>query len=92
MDWQALRVSLSLGLWTLALLLPAGTAVAHALASRTFRGKRVAEALVAVPLLLPAWTVAAVLLSATLWSAGFGLYAWHYLPVLTRPRLDGKPG
>ena len=42
--------------------------------------------------LLPAWTVAAVLLSATLWSAGFGLYAWHYLPVLTRPRLDGKPG
>lgn len=53
MDWQALRVSLSLGLWTLALLLPAGTAMAHALASRTFRGKRAVEALVAVPLLLP---------------------------------------
>ncbi|MFN7977466.1 MAG: molybdate ABC transporter permease subunit [Vicinamibacterales bacterium] len=53
MDWQALGVSLSLGLWTLALLLPVGTAVAHMLASRAFRGKRVVEALVAVPLLLP---------------------------------------
>lgn len=53
MDWQALGVSLSLGLWTLALLLPVGTAVAHLLASRTFRGKRVVDALVAVPLLLP---------------------------------------
>ena len=30
--------------------------------------------------------------SAALWSAGFGLYAVRYWPVLTRPRLDGKPG
>ena len=34
---------------------------------------------------------AAVLLAA-LWSAGFGLYALRYWPVLTRPRLDGRPG
>ena len=34
----------------------------------------------------------AVLCSAVLWSAGFGLYAVRYWPVLTRPRLDGKPG
>jgi len=27
-----------------------------------------------------------------LWSAGFALYAARYFPVLTRPRLDGKPG
>jgi uncharacterized protein involved in response to NO len=47
---------------------------------------------VAGPLLLPAWSVDAVLLSAVLWSAGFGLYALRYAPVLTRPRLDGKPG
>jgi uncharacterized protein involved in response to NO len=47
---------------------------------------------VGLPLLQPAWNVAAVLASATLWSAGFGLYAWRYAPVLLRPRLDGKPG
>ena len=38
------------------------------------------------------WTVGAVLASAALWSAGFGLYALRYWPVLTRPRLDGRPG
>jgi uncharacterized protein involved in response to NO len=33
-----------------------------------------------------------VQLSALLWAAAFGLYAVRYWPVLTRPRLDGKPG
>jgi uncharacterized protein involved in response to NO len=45
-----------------------------------------------VPLLLPQATLGAVLLSSLLWSAGFGLYAVRYWPVLTRARLDGKPG
>jgi uncharacterized protein involved in response to NO len=47
---------------------------------------------VALPLAMPAATLAAVLGSALLWSAGFGLYAITYWPVLTRPRVDGKPG
>ena len=47
---------------------------------------------VGLPLLQPAWQVGAVLASAALWSAGFGLYALRYAPVLLRPRLDGKPG
>ena len=47
---------------------------------------------VAVPLAVPQWTVGAVLLSAAMWSAGFGLYALRYWPVLTRQRLDGRPG
>jgi uncharacterized protein involved in response to NO len=47
---------------------------------------------VLVPLVVPAWTVGAVLLSAAAWSAGFGLYALRYWPVLTRARLDGKAG
>ena len=47
---------------------------------------------VGVPLLQPAWTLGAVLASATLWSAGFGLYAVRYWPVLSRPRIDGRPG
>ncbi|NML15247.1 NnrS family protein [Azohydromonas caseinilytica] len=44
------------------------------------------------PLLWPAGYVHALLCSAALWSAGFGLYAVRYWPALTRPRLDGKPG
>jgi uncharacterized protein involved in response to NO len=47
---------------------------------------------VAAPLAWPQLTQAAVLLSALLWSAGFGLYAWRYAPLLMRPRLDGRPG
>jgi len=47
---------------------------------------------VGLPLVAPAQTVAAVLCSAVLWSAGFGLYAVRYWPVLSRPRLDGRPG
>jgi uncharacterized protein involved in response to NO len=34
----------------------------------------------------------AVLGSALLWSAAFGLYFVRYWPILTRPRLDGRPG
>jgi uncharacterized protein involved in response to NO len=47
---------------------------------------------VLVPLAAPAHTIAAVLCSAALWSAGFGLYAVCYWNVLSRPRLDGKAG
>ncbi len=47
---------------------------------------------VLVPLLAPTLLLGAVLWSAALWSAGFGLYAVRYWPVLTRARLDGKPG
>lgn len=53
MDWPALRVSLLLGAWTVALLMPIGTWIGHFLATRDFPGKPVVEALVAVPLLLP---------------------------------------
>jgi len=47
---------------------------------------------VAVPLLAPAQTLAAIQGSAALWSFGFGLYAVRYWPALTRARLDGAPG
>ena len=53
MDWQALRVSLLLGLTTVLLLLPAGVWAGHWLATHEFRGKALVEALVAVPLILP---------------------------------------
>ena len=43
-------------------------------------------------MLLPPLYVASVQLSGVLWATAFGLYTARYWPVLTRPRLDGKPG
>ncbi len=47
---------------------------------------------VLLPLLVPSAYMPAIMVSAVLWSAGFGLYAVSYWPVLTRPRLDGLAG
>lgn len=51
-----------------------------------------ALARVALPLVLPATTLVAILASALLWATGMGVYAWRYWPILTRARLDGRPG
>jgi uncharacterized protein involved in response to NO len=48
--------------------------------------------LVGLPLLMPTLTVFALFVSSLCWSLGFGLYAIHYWPMLSRARLDGKPG
>jgi molybdate transport system permease protein len=53
MDAVALRVSLSLAVATVVVLIPFGIWAGHALAVRRVRGKPVIEALVAVPLVLP---------------------------------------
>ncbi|HEY8555419.1 MAG TPA: NnrS family protein [Burkholderiales bacterium] len=42
--------------------------------------------------LFPAGYVATVIGAAALWSAGFAIYFVRYWPILTRPRLDGRPG
>jgi uncharacterized protein involved in response to NO len=47
---------------------------------------------VAGGVLLSGVYVETVIGSALLWSVAFGLYAVRYWPVLSRPRLDGKPG
>jgi len=47
---------------------------------------------VGVPIAVPAATMAAIVGSATLWSAAFAIFSVRYWPVLTRPRLDGAPG
>ena len=41
---------------------------------------------------LPAFYMASVQLSALFWAGAMALYAIRYWPVLTRARLDGKPG
>jgi uncharacterized protein involved in response to NO len=43
-------------------------------------------------MLLPGEYAATVVTSGVCWSAAFALYAVRYWPVLTRNRLDGKPG
>ncbi|PZP28939.1 MAG: NnrS family protein [Roseateles depolymerans] len=47
---------------------------------------------VGLPLAAPELTIQAMLYSAALWSAGFGLYAVRYWPILSRRRVDGRPG
>jgi uncharacterized protein involved in response to NO len=47
---------------------------------------------VLLPLLMPSQLINAWLFSALLWSLGFGLYTLRYWPVLSRKRLDGRPG
>ncbi|MDQ2917167.1 MAG: NnrS family protein [Pseudomonadota bacterium] len=41
---------------------------------------------------LPDFYRATVVVSGLCWSSAFALYAIRYWPILTRPRLDGKPG
>jgi molybdate transport system permease protein len=53
MDWQALKLSLLLGLWTVALLIPASIFLARILAWRRFMGRNFLQTLLALPLLLP---------------------------------------
>jgi uncharacterized protein involved in response to NO len=43
-------------------------------------------------MLLPGAYMATVVASGICWSAAFAIYAVRYWPVLSRPRLDGKPG
>jgi len=45
-----------------------------------------------LPMLGSGFVMASWKLSATLWTGAFVLFLWHYLPILTRPRVDGKPG
>ena len=45
MDWQALRVSLSLGLFTVLVLLPFGLWLGHLLATRRLRGGKLSLSL-----------------------------------------------
>lgn len=43
-------------------------------------------------MLVPSLYLQSVQWSGLLWAAGFGIYALRYWTILTRPRLDGKPG
>lgn len=57
-------------------------------------GLLVAAALcrVLVAALFPAWYSQAVLLAACCWVLGFTLFVYCYWPILSQPRVDGRPG
>jgi len=63
MDWQALTLSLRLAAWTVALLLPFGVLLSRALAWRRFPARRLVEAVLALPLVLPPTVLGYYLLS-----------------------------
>lgn len=80
MDWTALWLSLRLAGLTVAVLLPLGILLGRWLAYRDFSGKGLAEALIALPLVLPPTVFGYYLLTAfgaaspfgQLWQAAFG--------------------
>ena len=45
-----------------------------------------------VPLVALQWYREGILVSALLWAAAFFIFTVTYFPILTRPRLDGRPG
>jgi uncharacterized protein involved in response to NO len=47
---------------------------------------------VGVPMVMPEFYVASVVASAALWCAAFTIFTFVYIPILTRPRLDGASG
>jgi molybdate transport system permease protein len=53
MEWDAIRLSLVLAGWTLAILMPAGIVLARWLATARFSGRHWVEGLLALPLVLP---------------------------------------
>jgi molybdate transport system permease protein len=63
-DWPALALSLRLGALTILILLPVGIALGRMLAFNQFRGKGFAEALLALPLVLPPTVLGFYLLMA----------------------------
>ena len=78
MDWTALRLSLELGGLTVLMLLPIGIWTGRRLAYYDFRGKGLAEALVALPLVLPPTVLGYYLLVAFGAASPIG-QLWHRL-------------
>jgi molybdate transport system permease protein len=64
MEWTSFRLSVELGALTVLVLMPMAMLAGRALAYRRFRGKGFAEAMVALPLLLPPTVVGFYLLVA----------------------------
>lgn len=76
MDWAALWLSLRLSVLTVVFLLPIGIMVGRLLAFRTFKGRGLAQAIVALPLVLPPSVLGYYLLVAFGAASPIGQF-WH---------------
>ena len=47
---------------------------------------------VALPMLVPAWTLEWMVVAQAAWLYAFAVFLWIYAPMLLRPRVDGQPG
>ena len=45
-----------------------------------------------MPLLWPQYSQFWLWAAASCWTLAFGLFVWWYAPILTKPRVDGRPG
>ncbi|GIU16522.1 short-chain dehydrogenase [Shewanella colwelliana] len=45
-----------------------------------------------MPLLLPEYAQVWLWLAGSCWTLAFGMFVWWYVPILTQPRIDGRPG
>ncbi|CAM3311733.1 NnrS family protein [Shewanella violacea] len=45
-----------------------------------------------MPTLMPDYYQTWLWISGGFWFIAFGLFVWHYVPVLSSPRVDGRPG
>ena len=89
MDWAALRLSLELAAWTMAVLLPVGIGLGRWLAWGRFRGKAWVEGLLALPLVLPPTVLGFYLLVALGAASPIGQWAEN---VFGRPLVFGFGG
>ena len=76
MDWEALILSFKLAICTMLVLLPAGVVIGRLLAYQYFRGRTVAMACIALPLVLPPTVLGFYLLSAFSERASLG--HWYH--------------
>ncbi len=74
-NWDALLLSLEVAAWTTVILLPVGTWAGHGLARSRFRLRGFAEAIVALPLLLPPTVLGYYLL--TVFGRGTPIGDWY---------------
>jgi uncharacterized protein involved in response to NO len=42
--------------------------------------------------ILTSFYMESLVVSAALWTAAFAAFLWRYAPILTQPRIDGRPG
>jgi uncharacterized protein involved in response to NO len=47
---------------------------------------------VAIPMAVPEFYLPGLIVAGLLWTAAFALFVIDFAPILTRPRIDGKPG